>query len=418
MGDEPRAAQASFIAAARRAAQTTAPSDAPELGAVSERMSASVENALSEARSRARAAAASFDRQKNKDGGTGGLFKGKTRPILLSLAGLVLLLGALQIARSVTDVSPTENEQVEALPKLSGAAPNAVDRQAQVVAPAPADVAAIATPEPEKREAATVAAPTATTALGSPGVDGMAVSAIPVQQPSVASLTSLANAGNVAAQFELASRLADGREAKRDPALAATWFRKAADKNHAPSQYRLGALYEKGLGVTKSATEAAQWYRKAASNGNVRAMHNLAVLIADGIDGKPDYGQAAAWFRNAAEHGVRDSQYNLAILFARGLGVEQDMTKSYLWFALAATQGDVDAAKKRDEIAARLDSRKLAEAKVAADTFEIRKPSAAANDTASIEQLLNAPRADVAPVSRHVPGPSSSSKTTARVSAL
>jgi localization factor PodJL len=381
-------------------------------------MSASVESALSEARSRARAAAASFDRQKTKDGGTGGLFKGKTRPILLSLAGLVLLLGALQIARSVTDVSPTENEQVEALPKLSGAAPSPVDKQAQVVTPAPADVAAVATPEPEKREPATVAAPTVASALGSPGVDGMTVSAIPVQQPSVASLTSLANAGNVVAQFELASRLADGREAKRDPALAATWFRKAADKNHAPSQYRLGALYEKGLGVTKSATEAAQWYRRAANNGNVRAMHNLAVLIADGIDGKPDYGQAAAWFRNAAEHGVRDSQYNLAILFARGLGVEQDMTKSYLWFALAATQGDVDAGKKRDEIAARLDPRKLAEAKVAADTFEIRKPSAAANDTASIEQLLNAPRADVAPAPRNVPGPSSSLKTTARVSAL
>lgn len=404
-----RGAQASFIAAARRAAQTAAPALAVEADSAKARKSSSVENALSEARSRARAAAASFERQGRipSADATGSMLRGKARPILLSIAGLFLLLGALQIARSVVDAPVSESELVEPLPKLS-------------------ETPAL----PEKRvQLESLPAPTGSASTG-PGAsaDPVIVGSIPAPPASSATLIDLANAGNVAAQYELAARYADGRDMKRDPALAVTWFRKAAEKDHAPSQYRLGALFEKGIGVARSPGEAANWYRKAANNGNVRAMHNLAVLIADGIEGKPDYAQAATWFRNAAEHGVRDSQYNLAILFARGLGVEQDLAKSYLWFALAAAQGDTDAQKKRDEISARIQPRQLAEAKVAVDTFELRKPSTSANESASVEGLLNAPRADirpapaappsVAPMPRAAPGTSNSGKSSARVSAL
>ena len=92
-------------------------------------------------------------------------------------------------------------------------------------------------------------------------------------------------------------------------------------------------------------------------------MHNLAVIYAEGGDqGRPDYVAAAEWFRKGAEYGVRDSQYNLAILYARGLGVEQNLVQSYLWFAAAAAQGDADAAKKRDDVGARLDSKDFASA--------------------------------------------------------
>ena len=78
-----------------------------------------------------------------------------------------------------------------------------------------------------------------------------------------------------------------------------------------------------------------------------------------GIDGKPDYRAAAQWFRKAADRGVADSQYNLGILYARGIGVDQNLAESYKWFALAAQQGDQDAAKKRDDVAARLDQQSL-----------------------------------------------------------
>jgi localization factor PodJL len=108
--------------------------------------------------------------------------------------------------------------------------------------------------------------------------------------------------------------------------------------------------------VKKDLEAARRLYTAAATKGNGKAMHNLAVLYAEGVSGDPDYRNAAQWFRKAADHGVPDSQYNLAILYARGIGVEQNFAESYKWFALAAQRGDKDAAKKRDDVAARLDA--------------------------------------------------------------
>ena len=113
-------------------------------------------------------------------------------------------------------------------------------------------------------------------------------------------------------------------------------------------------------------------------------MHNVAVLLAEGGDGKPDYAAAAEWFRQAAEYGIRDSQFNLGILYARGLGISRDLQKSYVWFSAAADQGDEDAAKKRDEIGARLDSKELAAAKALAAAFRAKTPTSEANDAPAL----------------------------------
>ena len=125
------------------------------------------------------------------------------------------------------------------------------------------------------------------------------------------------------------------------------------------------------------------WYRRAAEKGNAKAMHNLAVLIAEGADGKPDYTAAADLFRKAAEYGVRDSQFNLAILLGRGLGLEQDLAQSFTWFAVAATQGDADAAKKRDEVGAKLTAVDLAAARSAAQKWKASTPDPVANEVAA-----------------------------------
>jgi localization factor PodJL len=192
-------------------------------------------------------------------------------------------------------------------------------------------------------------------------------------------LGEVAQAGNPAAQYELGVRFADVGEVGRDYKTAALWFEKAATQGLAPAQFRLGTLYEKGLGVSRDEGIAKLWYQRAAERGNVRAMHNLAVLTAEGGT-KPDYATAATWFRKAAELGVRDSQYNLAILYARGMGLEQSLSQSYLWFSLAAAQGDEDAAKKRDEVAARLDVKALDAAKMLVSQFQPGVPDPSANE--------------------------------------
>jgi localization factor PodJL len=191
-------------------------------------------------------------------------------------------------------------------------------------------------------------------------------------------LRNAALAGDPRAAYEVGVRYAEGRGVRASAEEAAQWFGRAADAGLAPAQFRLGSLYEKGHGVKKNLTEARRLYTAAAAKGNGKAMHNLAVLYAEGGDGKPDYAAAAQWFRKAADRGVADSQYNLAILYARGLGVEKSYMESYKWFALAAAQGDKESAKKRDELASRLDARGLSAAQRAVKTWTaVPQPDAA-----------------------------------------
>jgi localization factor PodJL len=161
-------------------------------------------------------------------------------------------------------------------------------------------------------------------------------------------------------------------------AEAARWYERSAAKGLALAQFRYASMLEKGVGVKKDLAQAQRYYAAAAEQGNAKAMHNLAVLYAEGIDGKPDYANAVQWFTKAAEHGVADSQYNLAVLAARGLGMTKNLAESYKWFALAAAQGDKEAARKRDEIAGKLDAKALAGAQRDVKTFApLAQPSSA-----------------------------------------
>ena len=187
-------------------------------------------------------------------------------------------------------------------------------------------------------------------------------------------LRTAATSGNAGAEYEIGLRYAEGRGVTTNLEVALQWFERAANQGLAPAQYRLGSMYEKGQGVRKDLNKARELYLAAADKGNAKAIHNLAVLYAEGIDGKPDYRAAAQWFRKAAERGVADSQYNLGILYARGIGVDQNLAESYKWFSLAANQGDQDSAKKRDDVAARLDQQSLVAARLAVQTFTVDPP--------------------------------------------
>ncbi len=193
-------------------------------------------------------------------------------------------------------------------------------------------------------------------------------------------LRRAAAAGNPAAEYEVAVRFADGRGVPTNLKEAAHWFERAARAGLAPAEFRYASMLEKGHGVAKDLAAARKLYRAAAAKGNAKAMHNLAVLYAEGINGKPDYNDAVTWFRKAARRGVSDSQYNLGVLCARGLGTDKSFVESYKWFALAAAKGDPESARKRDEVAQRLDGKELAEAKQAVASFKPeQQPSSAIN---------------------------------------
>ena len=266
--------------------------------------------------------------------------------------------------------------------------------------PAATPLASVETPAPAPT-------PLAETAAAAPKVDYAPTGAIeaakpapaPAASPTVAAPVSNADilallpqglpdtlkasvaAGDPAGEIELGLRFVEGRGMLRDPKVGARWIELAATQGQPYAQYRIGALYERGVGVAKDPQLARAWYQKAAAAGSARAQHNLAVMNAeDGGSGKPDYAAAAAGFRAAADYGIRDSQYNLGVLYGRGLGVPEDLALSWLYFSLAAQQGDTDAGKKRDEVAAKMDGKTLAEAQKKLAEFKQKPLNAVANE--------------------------------------
>ena len=390
--------QASFIQAARRAAQAATVSAEAGDGPVE---NAPRRPAIAKPATKA---AAPLDQVR-------AYYESRKRPILLSLAALMMIFGAWQIARVMNDdrappapspAAPSSKSSSAPVQQKFAEKPAAVLPTLQPAPSAPASDAATpqqATADPPAESAA----PSATAAPAQ--VDRMPVGSLPPKPESTAEtngiVRALAVSGDPAAQYELAVRYADGKLLARDLKLSKDWFEKASAKGVVPAQYRLGAMYERGIGVNKDPAQAKLWYQRAADAGNARAMHNLAVLFADGAGGSPDYASAIVWFRKAAELGVRDSEFNLAILYARGMGTPVNMVESYLWFAAAAAQGDEDSAKKRDEVAARLQPNDLSRAKALAASFKPRTPDPAANDVmpppGGWEAMKAPPRPDAKP---------------------
>lgn len=390
--------RANFIAAARRAAQAAADKSQAALTETVEKG----------------AARQGGQSSRSKGGPTLALIARARKPILLGLAAIVFSMGALKVmnSRQSAVLPPTPAQpgvQPSQMPGQSSLSPKAaaepettgavatpgrtsdVQPLPGIAAPSASDTLANARKRGQRLSDTSAFSQTDPVTVGSLAHDG---SARPIDTSRSAlsdlatktnlkgmeSLRDAALAGDVPSIFEIGSRFADGRGVARDPVLAARWFEQGAATGHAPSQYRLGSLYREGRGITKDANLAFQWFDRAAAQGHVLAMHNAAVLLAEGVHGTPDYSGAALWFKRAAEHGIKDSQFNIGILYARGLGVTQDLGESYRWFSIAANQGDVDAGKKRDDMAARLSREQLSAENEKVKSFKPKKPDGAAND--------------------------------------
>ncbi|MEZ0224011.1 MAG: tetratricopeptide repeat protein [Alphaproteobacteria bacterium] len=136
-------------------------------------------------------------------------------------------------------------------------------------------------------------------------------------------------------QLKIGAKYMLGIGVPKDPAIAAQWFRKAADLGNPDGQNMLGTLYLEGNGVPQDYAEAAKWFRKAAEKGLPEAQNNLGILFGKGTGVPQDYIEAAKWFREAAEHGNPRAQMNLGALYANGHGRIQDWQEAYFWISLS-----------------------------------------------------------------------------------
>lgn len=182
-----------------------------------------------------------------------------------------------------------------------------------------------------------------------------------VETSTLSILQKYASAENAEAINKLAGLFLEGRGVPENEKQAAALYRKAAEKGDRLAHNNLGILHILGRGVPKDLTAAHNWFRLGAALGSTGAMDNLGEMYLKGMGVPRDAEKAAGWFLMAANNGFKQAKCKLGVMYAVGDGVPKDDVQSYIWFSLGIADG-LDAAKERDEVAARLSKTQIRDA--------------------------------------------------------
>ncbi len=139
------------------------------------------------------------------------------------------------------------------------------------------------------------------------------------------------------AQFLMGMLYDAGNGVPQDQAIAALWYRKAAQQNHLIAQLFLGTFYYSGTGVKRDYKEAVRWLQSPAEKGNDQAQFYLGAIYEAGGDGvSKDSSTAIEWLRKAsAQRNTRAMGTLSTLLFSRKRD-EKDLIDAYVWSHLAA----------------------------------------------------------------------------------
>lgn len=153
-------------------------------------------------------------------------------------------------------------------------------------------------------------------------------------------LLAAAEAGHVAAQYEVATRLWHGDDVAEDVVASRRWLLKAAEAGLSDAQNDYGFAFFYGMyGESKDRAKAIPWLQKAADQGNANSLTLLAEAhhTGDGLDRDP--AKAVSLYRAAAAKRHLFATYMLGVLHRDGLGVERDSSVAASLLEAAARRG-------------------------------------------------------------------------------
>jgi tetratricopeptide (TPR) repeat protein len=186
------------------------------------------------------------------------------------------------------------------------------------------------------------------------------------KQMTIEEMLAAAPKGDADAQYNLGRAYQNGFGVKRDPAEAAAWYQRAAEKGHSDAQNSLAML----LAMGRDYAGAAPWFERAAAQGNADAQYNLGVLHRNGLGVRQNYELAVQWFQKAAELGHAQAQTDLAKMYELGRGVQPDCVEAYKWLKLAELQGNEEAANELKTCAATMTAEQIVAAKQLVRIFQ------------------------------------------------
>jgi len=162
---------------------------------------------------------------------------------------------------------------------------------------------------------------------------------VPVDVPA---LRKKAEAGDAAAQLQLAAHILSGGVKDGKPAEAAELLEKAADSGHAPAQFHFARLLQSGAPGVKADPDRAKFLlQQSAEGGFALAQSSWGLVLENQIDPKGrevNYDEPAKWYEKAAAQGDAEGMCRLGMLKASGR-VKSDPVEAWKLLQKAARAG-------------------------------------------------------------------------------
>lgn len=122
----------------------------------------------------------------------------------------------------------------------------------------------------------------------------------------------------------------EGMEQSYEKAL--TWFKRGVANGDALCQYEMGLMHLHGLGIRKDPLLAADYFKEAANQDFASAQVNMGQLFLD----QGDISTASRFFDLAARHGHIEAFYHLAELSNTGVGRERSCGMATAYYKMVA----------------------------------------------------------------------------------
>jgi TPR repeat protein len=122
----------------------------------------------------------------------------------------------------------------------------------------------------------------------------------------------------------------------RDRTDGAAWIEKAAEAGNTWAMYDLGRLYWRGDVLAQDQTKGVHWIERSARAGEPAAMEAFGRALRDGFGIEKDEWKAADWLRKAAEAGRPGAMVALGDLYRDGKGVPKDPSAAFRLYGQAA----------------------------------------------------------------------------------
>jgi len=160
----------------------------------------------------------------------------------------------------------------------------------------------------------------------------------------IASLKRQADAGEVSAMTDLGLNLLEGIQdlkgrsmVRRNPRVAITWFRRAANRGDSSAASSLGYAYSVGLGTKRNVALAIRWYRRAARSGDSTATYNLATVYRDA--GKARL--AFQWWKRASDMRDGEAAVDVGYCYQCCIGTRKNAANAKRMFRRAIASRDI-----------------------------------------------------------------------------